>query len=115
MLFIREVPGNGKVFFNESMTVLKFNQNPTPEYNLEFRTVIVEIQFKINSFSASGYMGKGSMSIWIEDIQTNEIYRLTQRNIDKVVELYNNAIETGSGFPVSRFKTTSQGTLNFVN
>jgi len=85
------------------MTSLSFT--PGEEFPIQGENVEIEMQFKLTSCSAKGYIGKGSAAIMIEDLDNGLEYRLTQKNIQPVINLYNEAIVNRTGFLVARFRS----------
>lgn len=102
----------GVYYLNEDRTKIELGRREG--FPVEVRGMItLEMKFKIIDISSKGYMGNTSISVFIEDLDTGKEYRLTNRNLVPILEIYNAAIESREGYPTATFKTSHTG-LNVV-
>lgn len=72
-----------------------------------FEVAEIEMRFKLVDITSRGYHSKSSISFFIEDIDTGEKFRLTQKNKEKLLEYLNEKIPA-----VATFRITKSGEIN---
>jgi hypothetical protein len=100
MRFLSKIPGKKNIYINESRD--SFSQHPKEGFLEDYR-YIIEGAFKIeNFFTSSSYMGKSNNKISLRDQETNEIYFISQADIETIINWLNT--DSRNGLFRGRFK-----------
>ena len=85
-LYISQLKTNFEFNFNGSEDVLKVSGDTDIE---TFGAIEVRMKFKLHSISATAWRSKPNISITIMDEDTGELFKLTQSNIQPILEAAN--------------------------
>lgn len=90
---ILDVKYGGAFVFNKEKT--NYSIKPTQDEE-GFKSATVEMKFKIKNITATGWRGKTNIHIHITDVDTGEDFIMTQKNLQPLLFLINNKIDTAT-------------------